>query len=630
MIKFRALLFFIFLSVSFYSQITIIGHNKLNNEPLKNTVIFVREGSSTTRTLSTKASGDFMLPLEFGKDYRIYFQNAKSPLIFMEVIASNVPEEKRAYKMLHEMNVAFFDKNDEDVDTMVFREPFQRIIFDGKTKMIDDSAYQNGFRQRILKPSELPENSNVRSLEAPVIIAGKIITGGDPRQPVSNKSVSIINKKGQAVKSTFTNRFGSFVFTGIHISDISKIKLELKGSEEIKESYTLLDMADQSLAAARPENSNCLWELSPSQLEKLINDRYTTNIGGKLVVSSAKQKKFFANKTVYLCNKFNTVLKKTTTNMLGTFVFEDIRPGNSYYIGVDRHELGAGEKVDVLNKDEKFIMTLDTLAGGRASSKINSTYNRKFNDMSINDDEMIMSVNATIYGDNTNNPIGKLKVVLLNDAYQVIDSALTDDLGAFKFKYLPFLKRFYLSAENDKNMLDAFTNILIYNKEYNLIKIMTHEKGRKISYKPVNAEIFRLREVEIEDPWLELMGDKKINPVKKIIIENILFESEGYAIKPSAREILDKVVLVLQTNKTLKIEVGAHTDNQGSEEYNLKLSQLRAKTVLNYITKAGIDPKRVISKGYGESKPINTCNPTPCTESEHAKNRRIEFIILEE
>lgn len=629
MTKFRALLFLIFLSVSLYSQITIIGHNKLYNEPLKNTVILVKEGSTITRTLSTKASGDFMLPLDFGKDYRIYFQNAKSPLIFMEVIASNVPEEKRNYKMLHEMNVSFFDKNDNDVDTTIFQAPFQRIVFDGKTKMVDDSVYQSNFRHRILKASELPENNAARSLEAPVILAGKISSGTDLRQTAINKNISILNKKGAVIKSTFTNRFGAFVFTGINISEVSKIKMELKGPEETGISYALVDMAGQSLATAKPENNSCLWDLSPPVAEKLVNDRYTTNIGGKLVVSSAKQKKFFANKPVYLCNKFNTVLKKTTTNMLGTFVFEDIKPGNSYFIGVDKYELGAGEKVDVLNKDEKYIMTLDTLLGGRASSKLNSTYNRKFNDLSINDDEMTMSVNATIYGDNTSNPIGKLKVILLNDAYQVIDSALTDDFGAFKFKYLPFLKRFYLSAENDKNMLDAFTNILIYNKDYNLIKIMTHEKGRKISYKPVNAEIFRLREVEIEDPWLELM-DKKTNPVKKIIIENILFESGGYTIKPSAREILNKVVVVLQTNKNLKIEVGAHTDNEGSDEYNLKLSELRAKTVFNYITKAGIDPKRVISKGYGETKLLNKCEPTPCTASEQAKNRRIEFIILEE
>ena len=73
--------------------------------------------------------------------------------------------------------------------------------------------------------------------------------------------------------------------------------------------------------------------------------------------------------------------------------------------------------------------------------------------------------------------------MLLNDAYQVIDSAITDDFGAFKFKYLPFLKRFYLSAENSNNILDIFSNILVYSKDDNLIKIWnTDIDDMKVNY----------------------------------------------------------------------------------------------------------------------------------------------------
>ena len=234
-----------------------------------------------------------------------------------------------------------------------------------------------------------------------------------------------------------------------------------------------------------------------------------------------------------------------------------------------------------------------------------------------------------------------MKIILLNDKYEVIDSAVTDDFGTFKFKYLPFLKRFYLSAENTDNILDVFKNILIYSSEDNLIKIMTHQKGNKFSYKPVNAEMSSLRDLELDDPWLELIGDKPA-PVSerrsisapvasKSIVENIFFETSQYAITPQAKEILDKIILVLNANKQLSIEVGAHTDNKGSEAANLKLSELRAKTVQDYIVHSGIDAKRIISKGYGESKPLNTCSDThPCSEAEYAQNRRIEFKILGE
>ncbi len=627
----RALLFFLLLPVHFYSQITIIGHNRLNNEPIKNTLLLVKENGVVTKTISTKASSDFLIKLDFGKNYRIYFQNPKSPVTYLEVLAGNVPEDRYMYKMVHELNIPFFDRNDDDIDTTVFKDPFQRIVFDGNTKMIDDSAYNTSFRSRVLKVHEQPEKRTVRAMPAPATLVGKIVLDNDHRLMVSNKNIVLLNKKGQAIRSTFTNRFGYFVFTGINTSDIGRLKLEVREPDAAANEFVLLNSRHDIIASARVENATRYWELAPASIESLIDNNYTINMGGKLVVSSAKQKRFFANKPVYLCNRFNTVLKKTTTNLFGTFVFEDLKPDNNYYVSVDKFELAPGERVDVLNKDEKFITSLDTVVGGKASTKINSGYNKKFNDLSLNDAEMTMSVKATIYGDNTNNPIGKLKVIMLNDAYQVIDSAITDDFGAFKFKYLPFLKRFYLSAENNENMLDVFKNILIYNKDYNLIKIMTHEKGTRFSYKPVSAEIFRLREVELEDPWLEFMGNKKTNPVKKIIIENILFESGGYIIKPKAREILDKVVVVLQTNKKLKIEIGAHTDSKGSEAENLKLSEQRAKSVLNYITAAGIDPKRVICKGYGESKLLNDCSDEKnCSEEEHARNRRIEFTIIEE
>ena len=260
-----------------------------------------------------------------------------------------------------------------------------------------------------------------------------------------------------------------------------------------------------------------------------------------------------------------------------------------------------------------------------------------FNELSISDAEVKMDVKATIFGDNVNNPIGKLKVLLLNSEYQVIDSAVTDDFGTFKFKYLPFLKRFYLSAENTDNILDVFQNILIYSSDDNLVKIMTHQKGSKFSYNPVSTEMTRLRDIELQDPWLELLGseptekplaDKKESKPSKSITENILFENNRYELTPSSKETLDKIILVLNSNKKLKIEIAAHTDSRGNTAANQKLSEMRASTVKNYITSAGIEQNRISSKGYGETRLLNNCDDnTDCDDAAHAVNRRIEFII---
>jgi outer membrane protein OmpA-like peptidoglycan-associated protein len=381
-------------------------------------------------------------------------------------------------------------------------------------------------------------------------------------------------------------------------------------------------------------------------MDKLLDNNFGTNIGGKLIYSNPREKKFFANKTVYLCNRLNTVVKKTQTNLFGTFVFEDIKPDNMYFIGVDRSEISSGTKIDLLNKEDRYVTSLDSLIAGRMSFRLLTAPNKAFNDISIAENEMKMDVKATIFGDNVNNPIGKLKILLLNDRYEVIDSAVTDNFGTFKFKYLPFLKRFYLSADNTDNVLDVFKNILIYSSDANLIKIMTHQKGNKFNYNPVSAELNRLRDIEMEDPWLQLVGPDLGSPSEKeslksdlvinekngpkLIVENILFEANNSKITPQAREVLDKVVLVLARNQALCIEVGAHTDSKGLAATNLKLSDERAKVVRQYIVNAGIKSERISARGYGESKLLNQCDDQhDCTEKEHAQNRRIEFKILD-
>ncbi|MBA3665593.1 MAG: OmpA family protein [Bacteroidetes bacterium] len=624
-----------------FAQVTVIGHNLVNNTKLTHTKILVKDGNDILQRLDTKTSSDFTIKLDYGKIYRIYFQNAASPVMFMEVVANNIPEDKYEYKMIYELNVPFYYKDDEDVDTTVFLKPCHKIIYNGTTKMVEDTAYNGSFTKKIIKTNALAEikAAEGKAVEVPVTLGGRACLNSDIKLCITNKTISLYDKKGVLIKVTKTNRSGAFAFTGVKSSNVGKLKIESKENDLNSAMITILNGAGKKIVSAKYMAPGLEMPLKDEDVRNLTDNNFTYNIGGKLILSSSTQKKFLANKTVYLSNKRNTVIKKTTTNILGTFVFEDIKPDNTYFIGVDVRESGNGEKIDFLNKDDKFISHLDTIAAARRSVKVSSDYNSAFNDISISDDEMRMNVKAKLFGDNTNNPIGKLKILLLNDSYQVIDSAMTDDFGSFKFKYLPFLKRFYLSAENTNNILDVFNNILVYSNEDNMIKIMTHEKGAKFNYKPLSSELNKLKDIEIDDPWLELVsGDpspkshqRGLNSSKKTIVENILFDNNQYELLPQAKEILDKVILVMNTNKSLKLELSAHTDSKGNDADNLKLSQLRAKTVREYITNAGIDISRLISVGYGESRLRNNCgNNVPCSEVEHAQNRRVEFKILED
>jgi len=86
---------------------------------------------------------------------------------------------------------------------------------------------------------------------------------------------------------------------------------------------------------------------------------------------------------------------------------------------------------------------------------------------------------------------------------------------------------------------------------------------------------------------------------------------------------------LLQNNPTATVELGAHTDNVGSDAYNQKLSEKRAASCLKYLVGKGIDATRLTSVGYGETKPIeeNTINGKDNPKG-RAKNRRTEFKVL--
>ena len=83
----------------------------------------------------------------------------------------------------------------------------------------------------------------------------------------------------------------------------------------------------------------------------------------------------------------------------------------------------------------------------------------------------------------------------------------------------------------------------------------------------------------------------------------------------------------MKNNDNMVILVKAHTDNVGSDVYNMALSDRRAKSTVQYVISKGISASRISGKGYGESEPLIDCKDT-CTDAQNAENRRSEFLIV--
>lgn len=92
---------------------------------------------------------------------------------------------------------------------------------------------------------------------------------------------------------------------------------------------------------------------------------------------------------------------------------------------------------------------------------------------------------------------------------------------------------------------------------------------------------------------------------KPQVVENIFYDFDKATLRPESKEALDEMARMLADNPNVTIEMSSHTDRHGSNEYNERLSERRAKSVVDYLIEAGVDPRRLAWKGYGETRPKN-------------------------
>ncbi|MDE5418959.1 OmpA family protein [Labilibaculum sp. DW002] len=127
------------------------------------------------------------------------------------------------------------------------------------------------------------------------------------------------------------------------------------------------------------------------------------------------------------------------------------------------------------------------------------------------------------------------------------------------------------------------------------------------------------------DPQILDINLSRVEKGSEIVLRNVFFELDSWEILPKSEIELEYLFDLLLKNEEWKIEIGGHTDNSGSEDHNISLSNKRAKAVCDFLISSGIDKDRLQFKGYGASQPIATND----SEKGRSVNRRTEFKILE-
>ena len=149
-------------------------------------------------------------------------------------------------------------------------------------------------------------------------------------------------------------------------------------------------------------------------------------------------------------------------------------------------------------------------------------------------------------------------------------------------------------------------------------------------FKPKKKDTIKLQSVDKKPKVIEakIKLQKGVDICKILNLKPVDFEYAKTTIHPAMAKQLDNLVNFLKANPKINIEIRNYTDSRGTAQHNLKLSNKRANAIKRYLISHGISYKRITAKGYGETNLLNRCKDgVPCTEEEHAQNRRTELII---
>ncbi len=295
--------------------------------------------------------------------------------------------------------------------------------------------------------------------------------------------------------------------------------------------------------------------------------------------------------------------------------------------------VNLNEPINSASDDYAFIINGETRKGYFSSNREGGKGDDDIYSL-IEEEPVTFKCHQTVMGEvrdkNTTELLPGAEVVLNDKDGNMLKTFVVQDDGVFSFEidceteyklegkkvgYTPQSKAFTTSNEADKELKML---ILLGTGDIDFLADGRTTEDEKEDIKPEG-----LPDVLPDEIVRARAGTYIVN------IDPIYFELNSSYLTKQAKIELQKVVDLMTKYPKMVIESASHTDSRGLEGYNLWLSDRRAKSTVNYIIDRGIDPSRITGKGYGETQLINQCTDgVECTEAQHEKNRRTEFVII--
>jgi outer membrane protein OmpA-like peptidoglycan-associated protein len=326
------------------------------------------------------------------------------------------------------------------------------------------------------------------------------------------------------------------------------------------------------------------------------------NLGPKINTPFADDSPFFHPDGVTLYYSSNG-----RTECLGGYdIYETrLQPDGSWSDPVN-----LGYPINTPDNDIYFVLSADKKDGYYASAKEGG-----YGEKDIYKIEMPEEEPAVVVKEDT------VKPVVVVNALTILKGVVTDA------KTGEPLEGSITVIDNDKNQVVSKLNSNSASGRY----LVSLPSGRNYGI-TVEREGYLFKSLNVNIPksegFQEIIQDVALDKIEigvGIVLNNIFYDVDKATLRPESVAELERLHKLMVENPTLKIEIGGHTDSDGTDEHNQVLSQNRSQSVVDYLTKKGVKMERMVAKGYGEKTPVA---PNDTKENKQL-NRRTELKILE-
>ncbi|MCT4580590.1 MAG: OmpA family protein [Flavobacteriales bacterium] len=322
-----------------------------------------------------------------------------------------------------------------------------------------------------------------------------------------------------------------------------------------------------------------------------------------------------AQKELILYDENGIEVERIITDKDGNFVFNQLKPGVNYTI-LPAEEIEDADLFLTNSKGEKIILAQSD--GKQFIFKtIKSDYAEALLPIEEEDPSfLIIPIKGFVYKTIKGDFNERIEIKVYDESGTLIGRTYTNKDGTFVFNTLTPQNNYFLEIAEEEEL-----HIIIKSKNDTDEQAERQENGQ-----------FLFKRIKNNDDAILLVNENndliRIFQNERFSVNNILYETNSAELNIDAITELNKLYIMYKKNIHLTFTIESHTDSKGSDKYNLKLSEKRAKKVVEYLENKGIPKTHLIAKGLGETKLLNKCgNNDSCSDEEHAINRRTEIKL---